>query len=138
MHRLFPIRVFVYGTLKPGGHYWSRFCEGKVTAAEPASVRGQLYDLPMGYPALVLGGQERVQGYVLTLRESVVLAGFDYLEGYSEKRLPSANEYQRVRVDAFRPGGEYLGEVWSYCMEQARVTALGGTLLVSGSWPHSP
>ena len=24
------LTVFVYGTLKPGGHYWPEFCEGKV------------------------------------------------------------------------------------------------------------
>lgn len=44
------MKLFVYGTLKRGhtGHYLLR----EDLAGAPASVRGTLYELPQGYPAL--------------------------------------------------------------------------------------
>jgi gamma-glutamylcyclotransferase (GGCT)/AIG2-like uncharacterized protein YtfP len=45
--------LFVYGTLKRGFGNHRRLCQGLVSA-EPAQIRGKLYDLPAGYPALVI------------------------------------------------------------------------------------
>lgn len=45
--------VFVYGTLKRGLHNHDRFCEGYLRVQE-ATVCGRLYDLPAGFPALVV------------------------------------------------------------------------------------
>ncbi len=47
------LSVFFYGTLKRGQINHDRFCSGYARAAE-ATVRGQLYDLPFGFPALVV------------------------------------------------------------------------------------
>ena len=47
------LRVFVYGTLKRGFGNHRRLCRGLVRA-EAAEIRGKLYDLPAGYPALVI------------------------------------------------------------------------------------
>ena len=46
------VQVFVYGTLKRGGRYHT-YCVGGVMTAE-ARVEGLLYDLPEGYPAIVV------------------------------------------------------------------------------------
>ena len=45
--------IFVYGTLKRGQSNHERFCRGLVSARE-VTVRGHLYDLPFGFPALVV------------------------------------------------------------------------------------
>ena len=45
--------TFVYGTLKRGQRNHKRFCRGALAARE-ATVRGRLYDLPYGYPALIV------------------------------------------------------------------------------------
>lgn len=45
--------VFVYGTLKRGQRNYERFCRGALAVRE-ATVRGRLYDLPFGFPALVV------------------------------------------------------------------------------------
>lgn len=129
------LRVFVYGTLKPGGRYWPRFCEGKVAEPVVAKVRGRLYDLPAGYPALVAGGQDWAQGHLLTFRSEVDFAEVDRLEGYDPWGPPADNDYQRIRVDSFTPGGEPLGSVWTYVMDGARVHGLGGSLVEDGDWP---
>jgi gamma-glutamylcyclotransferase (GGCT)/AIG2-like uncharacterized protein YtfP len=45
--------LFFYGTLKRGQINHARFCRG-FASAEEATVRGRLYDLPFGFPALVV------------------------------------------------------------------------------------
>ena len=45
--------VFVYGTLKRGQRNHEPFCR-RALAVREATVRGRLYDLPCGYPALVV------------------------------------------------------------------------------------
>ena len=45
--------MFFYGTLKRGHANHDPFCRGALFVRE-ATVRGQLYDLPFGYPALVV------------------------------------------------------------------------------------
>lgn len=47
------LKVFVYGTLKKGQRNHDYYCRG-VASVEPATVRGRLYDLPNGNPALGL------------------------------------------------------------------------------------
>jgi gamma-glutamylcyclotransferase (GGCT)/AIG2-like uncharacterized protein YtfP len=45
--------VFFYGTLKRGHRNHDEFCHGYLSVEE-ATVRGRLYDLPAGYPALAV------------------------------------------------------------------------------------
>ncbi|WOO40013.1 gamma-glutamylcyclotransferase family protein [Rubellicoccus peritrichatus] len=129
------IRVFVYGTLKPGGHYWDRFCEGKVTDATEAKVRGKLYDLPVGYPAMTESTNEWCYGHVLTLKNQSALDGLDYLEGYIPGRKESENEYQRITVEAFNKLSEPLGKVWCYVMLSDIIYKQHGSFIPSGVWP---
>jgi len=126
-------RVFVYGTLKPGGYYWPRFCEGRVSEAIQAKVKGNLYALPMGYPALAKG-DGWAMGYLLTLHDDAVLAGFDMLEDYDPERNPSENEYQRVEVTVYTLDGEAVGSAWTYIMSLDRINELQGVIITNGDW----
>lgn len=45
------LRLFVYGTLRPGNRNHRRFCNGALSI-ENAFVRGRLYELPSGIPIL--------------------------------------------------------------------------------------
>lgn len=129
-----PIHVFVYGTLKPGGHYWAQFCEGKVSEATPAMVKGLLFHLPMGYPALCIDHTDCwAHGFILTLTNEAALAGFDFLEGYHATRSENKNEYQRVRFDALTGNKQKLN-VWTYVMKVEKIDALGGTPVPGGNW----
>jgi gamma-glutamylcyclotransferase (GGCT)/AIG2-like uncharacterized protein YtfP len=47
------LRLFVYGTLKRGGRFHERYCNG-VLSIEPASVRGRVRQLPQRYLVLVV------------------------------------------------------------------------------------
>ena len=128
-------RVFVYGTLKPGGYYWPRFCEGKVHSVVAAKVRGELYDLHVGYPGLRLAGEDWVQGYLLTFESAADFARVDELEGYDPGRPDSENEYRRTQVDCYGPAGQALGQVWAYEISDAVLKRCQGSRLVDGNWP---
>ena len=47
------VRMFFYGTLKRGGQYHD-LCRGGTLVSGRAEVDGLLYDLPEGYPALLV------------------------------------------------------------------------------------
>lgn len=103
-----PLRVFVYGTLKPGGRYWRRFCRGRVKSCFPAWVSGKLYELEAGYPALLErergeeSNGEQAFGFVLTFASGdaeAVLHELDELEGYAADFHDSPdNEYRRYET----------------------------------------
>lgn len=130
------LKVFVYGTLKPGGHYWPEFCEGKLAAAPVAAkIHGELYDLHVGYPGLLLKGDKWVKGYLMEMATEADFLRLDYLEGYVPGRPEAENEYNRLRVACFSPEGEPLGEVWAYEMTVATMARHRGTLIENGDWP---
>ena len=127
--------VFVYGTLKPGGRYWPVYCEGKVTLSVPAKVRGELYDLHVGYPGLRLRGQDWVQGIILTFEREADFLELDVLEGYVPGRTSDANEYNRLRVQAFSPEEDApLGEVWAYEITDSSMRLFRSSRILDGNW----
>ena len=127
--------VFVYGTLKPGGHYWPHYCEGKVNEVRPAQIRGALYDLHVGYPGVFLRGDEWVQGYVLSFLRPEYFMQLDVLEGFKSNRPNKLNEYVRVRVDYFNEDGVSLGKAWAYEMTEATFNRCSSTRIENGNWP---
>ncbi len=128
-------RVFVYGTLQPGGFYWGRFCEGRAEVVGRAWIRGSLYDLPVGYPGVWLDGPGRVRGVVLDLAGPQVLRGIDGLEGFDPEGPADENEYERRRVEAFDEADNSLGFVWAYGMSPGKIAEENGSLVENGIWP---
>ena len=123
------IDVFVYGTLKPGGTYHQQFCLPYLKQAQPAQVRGLLYDLPnLGYPAMTLG-DGWVKGYLLTLDEAA-MPGLDHLEGYNPKTNDN-QEYARQWVTVFDLFGQPIGKAWLYIMDKLPTEAVW---LPKGEW----
>ncbi|AFZ43726.1 AIG2 family protein [Halothece sp. PCC 7418] len=127
------MRVFVYGTLKPGEVNFQRYCQGKVSEMTPAYTYGHLYALSVGYPAMTVGDTQ-VSGVLLTFPDDSVLADMDDLEDYDPHRPASENLYQRESVTLYTPSGESLGAAWGYRMTFWRVQQLGGVFLSSGCW----
>lgn len=127
------LRVFVYGTLKPGEINYQRYCAGKVSQEQPAIAQGQLFALPMGYPAMVVGNGW-VSGFLLSFPDSAILRVLDELEDYVPGRSPELNEYQRQLIEVFDPEMRSLGQAWAYFMTLKRVHQLQGRFLPSGVW----
>lgn len=126
------IKVFVYGTLKPGeaNHH---YCKDHLLKAEAAFVYGQLYDLPLGYPAMT-AGQEPVYGFLLAFAEPSILNQLDELEDYDPRRPAEQNEYMRVQTTAFDLQKTDLGLVWVYQMRLELVQKARGVPLPHGRW----
>lgn len=127
------LTVFAYGTLKPGEAAYRRYCEPYLTAAQPAWVRGQLFHLPQGYPALTVGDRW-VEGALLQLRAADAIAHIDAFEDYDPNRPETANLYVRKTCQVFSAQRELLGSAWVYLMERQRVIDRGGIAVLEGVW----
>lgn len=125
------LRVFVYGTLKPGEANY-HYCEGHVEF-EMAIAPGVLYDLPMGYPAIT-AGEGWVKGYLFTFCDSALLQALDELEDYDPHRPPEQNEYLREWIAVYHPDEAPMGYAWCYRMTEAQARAFGGIRVPGGWW----
>ena len=66
------LRLFVYGTLKRGFRNHRHFCQG-VVLVEEGWLRGRLYQLPPGYPGLLIPEQDVVaEGTADPLRDAAM------------------------------------------------------------------
>ena len=124
------VRVFVYGTLKPDEvdrvtfSDFPRSCFSLLVQSQPAIAYGNLYDLPLGYPAMVLGNAS-VHGFLLTFSNAKVL---DLLDEYESE------EYDRTWLEIFDSSQESLGFAWSYVMSPEQVDRAQGVLIPNGIW----
>lgn len=112
--------LFVYGTLLSEG---SQAAMLGSRARRGAWVRGTLWGLPAGYPALALEGEGRVHGELVD-DVGPLLSLLDHYEGVDE------GLYRRVEVVA----NAALRRVpaWAYVMTDP--LAHGGRVLPSGRW----
>lgn len=128
------LKVFVYGTLKPGERNYQYYCADKVVAVQEAIAYGKLFALPMGYPAAIFPENYLVRGCVLSFLDFTVLAALDELEDYHPDRLASQNNYQRHQVEVYNSKLEPLANVWTYSMSQQNIAAYDGVFLKDGWW----
>ena len=117
-------RIFVYGTLLSG-------CEMAGLLAsfrrEPARVRGLLYSLPAGYPALVADHEASwVEGELVYLDAPRSLVLVDQYEGVGR------GLYERVVLPVAHDGRS--SAAWAYVMNAAAVRRARGRRLPGGSW----
>ena len=152
------VAVFVYGTLRPGGHRWEVSLAPHVVARLPARLPGaDLYAGP-GYPVMVhpttprevvgddgsgevvgdrsgevVGdGPGEVLGDVVWLAPDIVdevIASLDEIEGH----VPGGddNQYERVRREVTTPRGPV--SAWTY-VAGPRIDVATLPLLASGDW----
>ncbi len=127
------LKIFVYGTLKPGEVNYQRYCAGKVVEEKRVIALGQLFDLPLGYPAMT-PGESPVQGFVLTFTDPTLLSLLDKLEDYEPQRALEENEYYRQQIETYDFEGQTLGLAWAYLMTSEQVQRFQGVPILSGWW----
>lgn len=131
--------VFVYGTLKPGGHYHEAYCGDFQWDACEGFIKGRLFDFPtLGYPGAMEDPSDSIQGVLLNFYqdEHLVLAKLDRLEGYDPQQPIEQNEYYRRLVVVYnRSHGVISENAWCYFMTPERVKELDGIHLSDGHWP---
>ncbi|MEM6752945.1 MAG: gamma-glutamylcyclotransferase [Cyanobacteria bacterium P01_C01_bin.38] len=127
------LRVFVYGTLKPGEANYEFYCASEVVDAKKAWTLGELYSLPQGYPAMATGN-DKVYGYLLSFNNPQVLSSLDELEDYHPQRPDKENLYNRNQVEIFDLEHNSLGVAWAYFMSLMIILQLKGTPQSDGWW----
>ena len=115
-------RLFVYGTLRQGQTARS-LVAASVTRCAGASMKGQIYAFPMGYPGYV-EGPGRVVGEVLWLTD--LAATFGLLDAYEGADFVRA--IRQVTTEA----GEELW-TWTYVLADPEAVKLG-SLIADGDW----
>jgi gamma-glutamylcyclotransferase (GGCT)/AIG2-like uncharacterized protein YtfP len=127
------LRVFVYGTLKPGEENYQQYCAGKVLSAKKSYTLGKLFGLKEGYPGMTAGNKP-VYGYLLEFADSKILFALDELEDYKPTRQKQENPYNRQEIEIYDLSGQTLGAAWVYLMTQGMAHQLGGFHLPDGWW----
>lgn len=135
------IRVFVYGTLKPGEANY-RVCEPYVVGAHPAIAPGGLYQLPFDYPAMTLEDPGEVQGCLLTFTDPAILDILDEFEQHDPEtflrlmpdRDIAHHQYQRQRIPLLSLERSPTESAWAYIMTRHQVTQLNGVTIPTGQW----
>ncbi|MEH1765420.1 MAG: gamma-glutamylcyclotransferase [Nostoc sp.] len=127
------VQVFVYGTLKPGEANYKKYCAGKVVDVKKAFVKGQLFALPMDYPAMTLG-DSKVYGYLLSFSNPKILNELDVLEDYQPHRQTPENLYNRQIIEVYEPQSRSYSWAWVYLMTLEQVEQLRGLLQPDGWW----
>lgn len=116
-----PIRVFVYGTLMPGGSRWPHL-RPYAGAWEPASAAGRLWDTGRGYPAATFDDDgDDIPGVAVTLTPELgaeALRLLDEIEG-------EGSLYRRVEVTT--SVGAALSYEW--------IGSTAGFARLRGGWP---
>lgn len=149
--------MFFYGTLKRGHRNHDLFCRG-ARRVEEATVRGALYDLPFGYPALVVPEEDilavgsaspardteerRRLGHRMAHRtDGPQVFGELFAFNDPEERLPAIDRlegfdpregsgpYRRVLLPV-QTASNVLVPAWAYVVETA-----SGVHLPGGRWP---
>ena len=108
-------QVFVYGTLMRGEER-----EGLLAhlTVRPATIRGQLWRAPAGYPALLLSDSGvEITGEVLTLDNPRILTALDLIEGTKE------GLYARIETTIHTDTGPE--QAWVYVMSPLQLRQAG-------------
>lgn len=114
----------MYGTLCTGEDN-AGFLAG--LPVQEARVRGQLFRLPAGYPALVADSAGSwVRGELVTLDGDVRLGVLDHLEGVGR------DLFQRVPVPVAL--GDRTVVAWAYVMDRTQVQERTGVWIEHGDW----
>lgn len=113
------VPLFVYGTLMSDQAMGALI--PPTLSRSVAKVRGRLWDLPAGYPALQPGGEDFVTGELIDAPDDRVLALLDQYE---------SDLYERREVTAHL--GLRTVSAWAWVMDDP--TRAGGRLLTRSRW----
>ncbi|MGL4737693.1 MAG: gamma-glutamylcyclotransferase family protein [Cellulosilyticaceae bacterium] len=125
-------KIFVYGSLMSGFWNYDKVLKNRVRKVEKASVSGELYHLPAGYPAVV-EGRQRVEGEVITISQEKLLKSLDLLEGYMGEG--EDNLYERRKKTVVLEDGT-IEECWVYLYVDQKLARKEGRLIPHGNWRH--
>lgn len=125
--------IFVYGTLMSGFENHEIYLAKNIKSIQKAKIKGRLFHLRQGYPA-VIDGPGCVRGEYVTVNNiSSVLEQLDELEDYYGPG--KNNEYERVSRDIMLISGKTVrGYVYIYPVHLLTELNRMGRELPAGDW----
>ena len=124
--------LFVYGTLMRGFANHDKYLGPWVKAVLPARIRGELYHLPEGYPAL-LEGSRAVRGELIVVPGlDRIINAIDDLEDYYGPEGDSVYRREVMAVEVMETGNLVDAFVYIFCDRTYAVEK--GIRVGYGSW----
>ena len=120
----------------PGEKYHDYICNGFESSFLEAKVKGELYDLNVGYPGLLLRGEHWVRGYLLIFKGKNVLKKLDTFEGFDGTNIQEANEYNRGMISIFDLNENFISKGWVYFMSEYQLSRFDYSAIESGEWKN--
>ncbi|MBU3812124.1 MAG: gamma-glutamylcyclotransferase [Candidatus Niameybacter stercoravium] len=125
-------KVFVYGSLRTDFWNYDKVLKNRVRQVEKGKIKGDLYHLPAGYPA-VIPGEGTVYGEVVTLSQDKILKSLDLLEGYMGEGEGEENLYVRVKQKVHLEDGSQQ-MCWAYIYVDEKAAKKEGKYIPYGDW----
>ncbi|MDA1190225.1 MAG: gamma-glutamylcyclotransferase [Candidatus Poribacteria bacterium] len=128
-------KLFVYGTLRQGCER-DDLLRNVGVRIRPATVLGELYALPEGYPGL-LEGNDTIVGDLVEWEDAAtfrrIMRDLDAYEGYFGENHPR-NRYDRCMIDVTPGGSGSTVEANVYLYVNASRARVLGTRIPYGDW----
>lgn len=127
------MQLFAYGSLTEGMVHFGRIRDF-IKSTRPASTKGAIYQLKVGFPAMVLEGADQIVGQLFELSGSELLIQLlDQFYGYNSQD-PSKSVYHRESV--FVQVGDSIESAFIYVLNPDKIPA-GAVRIDGGDWQSS-
>lgn len=126
--------LFVYGSFAAGMVHYNRIASS-IESAEPCTVFGTIFRLPVGFPAYHAQGAQKIEGQLIKLQKPEVLIPLlDQFHGYSQVDLEKSL-FHRLLTEAETSSGEkVLTQVYSVNLKKLSPRA---EVVMDGDWKKS-
>lgn len=122
--------LFIYGSLAEGMVHFDKIRDFIVSVV-PAVAHGTVYRLKVGYPAMVLGGQDLIHGNLVELKPSEMLWHLlDGFYGYNQQE-PSKSLYVRDAINVL--ANSTVSTAWVYVLPADKIPA-NAQVIPGGDW----
>ena len=123
-------KIFVYGSLLKDFWNHDRVLKNRVRCIEKGTIKGELYHLPAGYPAIT-SGENLIHGEICTLSHNKHLKSIDLLEGYTGDE--KIDLYTREKRTVTLQDGSTT-ECWVYIYMDENYVKRKGKYIEHGDW----
>ena len=122
------VKVFVYGTLKQGGYFASRFDKFRLSN-KLGKTKGTMFNVFNSYPGLVLTGNTEIKGEVHVYSNAkTVEEALDRIEGFNFKGCIN-NLYDKQKIIVNTEDGEEECLVYIYARDVSKLEQI-----LDGEW----
>ena len=126
-------RFFVYGSLTQGLVHFKKIRDF-VLSCQPAQIQASAFRLKVGYPVLVEGGQDSVQGELICIRApDLLIQLLDQFHGYLQDHFEKCL-YWRKEVTVQTAEG--LVSAWAYFLNPKHLPK-NAKVIEQGDWKKS-